>query len=216
METFNVIVRFFQAGGLFMYPIVVVMTLGVAITIERFICLGRVRTANRKAWKELQPVLARGDYRQATAMTAESDAVISKVLNYGLSRIGSTNRRDDIEMAMEEGLLEVVPTLEKRTHYLATFANVATLMGLLGTIAGLIQAFTSVANASAAEKADALSAAISVAMNCTAFGLLVAIPLVLIYSVLQSKTTELVDGLEMAVVKSVNALMKRDPVETVA
>jgi len=117
---------------------------------------------------------------------------------------------------MEEGLLEVVPTLEKRTHYLATFANVATLMGLLGTIAGLIQAFTSVANASAAEKADALSAAISVAMNCTAFGLLVAIPLVLIYSVLQSKTTELVDGLEMAVVKSVNALMKRDPVETAA
>ena len=117
---------------------------------------------------------------------------------------------------VEEGLLEVVPTLEKRTHYLATFANVATLMGLLGTIAGLIQAFTSVANASAAEKADALSAAISVAMNCTAFGLLVAIPLVLIYSVLQSKTTELVDGLEMAVVKSVNALMKRDPVETAA
>ena len=216
METFNVIVRFFQAGGLFMYPIGAVMTLGAAITIERFICLGRVRTANRKAWKELQPVLARGDYRQATAMTAESDAVISKVLNYGLTRIGSTNRRDDIEMAMEEGLLEVVPTLEKRTHYLATFANVATLMGLLGTIAGLIQAFTSVANASAAEKADALSAAISVAMNCTAFGLLVAIPLVLIYSVLQSKTTELVDGLEMAVVKSVNALMQRDPAETAA
>jgi len=137
MEIFNVIVRFFQAGGLFMYPIVAIMTLGVAITIERFICLGRVRSANRKAWKELQPVLARGDYRQATAMTAESDAVISKVLNYGLSRIGTTNRRDDIEMAMEEGLLEVVPTLEKRTHYLATFANVATLMGLLGTIAGL-------------------------------------------------------------------------------
>jgi biopolymer transport protein ExbB len=216
METFDVIVRFFQNGGVFMYPIGAVMTLGVAITIERFICLGRVRKANRKAWKDLQPVLARGDYRQATAMTADSDAVISKVLNYGLSRIGSAHRRDDIEMAMEEGLLEVVPTLEKRTHYLATFANVATLMGLLGTIAGLIQAFTSVANASAAEKADALSAAISVAMNCTAFGLLVAIPLVLIYSFLQSKTTELVDGLEMAVVKSVNALMKRDPAETTA
>lgn len=214
METFNMIVRFFQAGGVFMYPIGAVMTLGVAITIERFICLGKVRSANRKAWNELLPVLSRGDYRQATAMTAESDAVISKVLNYGLSRIGSTNRRDDIEMAMEEGLLEVVPSLEKRTHYLATFANVATLMGLLGTIAGLIQAFTSVASASAAEKADALSAAISVAMNCTAFGLLVAIPLVLIYSVLQSKTTELVDGLEMAVVKSVNALMTRDAAET--
>lgn len=102
--------------------------------------------------------------------------------------------------------METVPRLQKRTHYIATFANIATLLGLLGTIIGLIQAFTAVANANPADKADMLSASISVAMNTTAFGLMAAIPLLLLYAVLQSKTTQLVDSLEMASVKFVNAL----------
>ena len=106
--------------------------------------------------------------------------------------------------------METVPRLEKRTHYLATFANIATLLGLLGTIMGLIQAFTAVANANPAEKADMLSASISVAMNTTAFGLMAAIPLLLIYTVLQTKTTELVDSLEMASVKFLNILTERN------
>ena len=86
--------------------------------------------------------------------------------------------------------MEVMPQLEKRTHYLATFANIATLLGLLGTIIGLIRAFTAVSGANPAEKADLLSASISVAMNTTAFGLIVAIPLLLMHAVLQTKTTE--------------------------
>ncbi len=102
--------------------------------------------------------------------------------------------------------METVPTLEKRTPYLATFANIATLLGLLGTIIGLIQAFTAVAAANPSEKADMLSASISVAMNTTAFGLMVAIPLLLIYAVLQTKTSQLVDSLEMASVKFLNNL----------
>ena len=110
---------------------------------------------------------------------------------------------------MEESLMEVMPRLESRTHYLATFANIATLLGLLGTIIGLIQAFTAVANANPAEKADLLSASISVAMNCTAFGLMTAVPLLLIHAVLQTKTTELIDSLEMASVKFLNAITER-------
>ena len=102
--------------------------------------------------------------------------------------------------------MEVVPRLEKRTHYLATFANIATLLGLLGTIIGLIRAFTAVSAANPAEKADLLSASISVAMNTTAFGLMVAIPLLLLHALLQTKTTELVDSLEMASVKFLNTL----------
>ena len=107
-------------------------------------------------------------------------------------------------MAMEEGLLEVVPRLEKRTHYLATLANIATLLGLLGTIIGLTAAFSSVAAADPADKANLLSASISVAMNTTAFGLMVAIPLLLIHAVMQTKTSELVDTLEMATVRLSN------------
>lgn len=106
-------------------------------------------------------------------------------------------------------MMEVVPRLEKRTHYLSSFANIATLLGLLGTIIGLIQAFQAVANANPAEKADLLSASISVAMNTTAFGLIVAIPLLLLHSVLQTKTTEIVDSLEMASVKFLNTVTER-------
>ena len=110
---------------------------------------------------------------------------------------------------MEESLMEVLPRLEKRTHYLATFANIATLLGLLGTIIGLIRAFTAVSNANPAEKADLLSASISVAMNTTAFGLIVAIPLLLVHTLLQTKTMEIVDSLEMASVKFLNSIGDR-------
>jgi biopolymer transport protein ExbB/TolQ len=103
----------------------------------------------------------------------------------------------------------VVPRLEKRTHYLATFANMATLLGLLGTVIGLISAFAAVATVNPAEKANLLSASISVAMNCTAFGLMVAVPLVLIHAVLQTKTTEIVDSLEMVSVKFLNSISER-------
>ena len=102
--------------------------------------------------------------------------------------------------------METLPRLEKRTQYLATLANISTLLGLLGTIIGLIAAFTAVANADPAEKASLLSQSISVAMNTTAFGLMSAIPLLLIHAVLQTKTNEIVDSLEMAGVKMLNLL----------
>jgi biopolymer transport protein ExbB/TolQ len=140
-----------------------------------------------------------------------SNAAVGRILAYGLSRLSSTRRRTDIEMAMEEGLMEIIPRLEKRTHYLATFANISTLLGLLGTVTGLIEAFAAVANADPAQKAELLSASISVAMNCTAFGLGAAIPMMLIYSFLQSKTTELVDSLEMVSVKFLNLLQEQSP-----
>ena len=102
--------------------------------------------------------------------------------------------------------MEVIPTLEKRTPYIALFANICTLLGLLGTIMGLIEAFTAVANADPAEKADLLSASISVAMNTTAFGLMAAIPLLIFHAMLSSKTTEIIDSLEMASVKTMNMI----------
>ena len=209
MDTFSTITRFFQDGGVFMYPILIVLALGVSIALERYLYLSRSTNMNRRTWHELMPLVKAGNYKRALAMTSESKAAIGKILNYGLARSGSVRRRDDIETAMEEGLMEVLPSLEKRTHYIATFANIATLLGLLGTIIGLIKAFTAVSNADPAQKADLLSASISVAMNTTAFGLMVAIPLLLVYSVLQSKTTTLVDSLEMASVKFVNMLTEQ-------
>jgi biopolymer transport protein ExbB/TolQ len=189
-----------------MYPISLVLALGIAIAIERYIFISASQSNNRKLWGQLDPLIKKGDMATATKLVSNSKAHIGHILAYGLTTRGASTRREDIETAMEEGLMEIIPRLEKRTHYLATFANIATLLGLLGTIIGLIQAFTAVANADPAEKADLLSASISVAMNTTAYGLIAAIPLLLIYTVLQTKTTALVDNIEMASVKFLNTI----------
>src|SRR4051795_5657108 len=209
MELFSVIVRFFQGGGEFMFPIAVVLVIGLAIAIERYIYLTHTAVRNRSLWNEVVPMLAQGNFRQVVQVTSKSDSAIGHILNYGLARIQSARRRDDIEKAMEESLMEVVPRLEKRTHYLATFANLATLLGLLGTVIGLINAFQAVAAVNPAEKANLLSASISVAMNCTAFGLMTAVPILFVHAFLQTKTTELIDSLEMASVKFLNAITER-------
>ena len=209
MDMYSSIVSFFQSGGVFMYPIVIVLAAGLAISIERYIFLSKTSLSNRMVWRKITPFIKAGKFQDAVAVTSKSKSAIGTILTYGLYRIKSAARRDDVEKAMEESLMEVMPRLEKRTHYLATFANIATLLGLLGTIIGLIRAFTAVAAANPAEKADMLSASISVAMNTTAFGLMVAIPLLLVHTVLQSKTTEIVDSLEMVSVKFLNAVDER-------
>ncbi len=204
MELFESIIRFFQEGGMFMYPILLIFAGGVAIAIERWVYLTLVTGTNKRTWKKVLPLLNNGDFKQAMDAASRSKTAMGTMLTYGLARARTARRRDDVEVAMEEGLMEAIPRMEKRTHYLSTLANIATLLGLLGTIIGLIQAFTAVSNADPAEKADLLSASISVAMNTTAFGLMAAIPLLLVYALLQSKTTSLVDSLEMASVKFLN------------
>ena len=115
---------------------------------------------------------------------------------------------------MDESMIEITPQLEKRTHYLATFANLATLLGLLGTVSGLIHAFGAVATVNPADKANLLSASISEAMNCTAFGLMTAVPIVFAHAFLQTKTSELIASLEMAFVKFLNVITERQSAQS--
>jgi biopolymer transport protein ExbB len=200
------IVKFFQTGGTFMYPILLVLALGLAIAIERFIFIMQTQSKTKKIWGQIVPMLKAQDYERALKLTETAKTPLAVMLNYGFARKSTNASREVIESAMEEGMMEVLPDLEERTHYLATFANIATLLGLLGTIIGLIQAFTAVAGADPAEKADLLSSSISVAMNTTAFGLVAAIPLILIHSFLVTKTARLVDNIEMAAVKCLNLI----------
>jgi biopolymer transport protein ExbB len=209
MDVYTTAVKFFQEGGLFMYPIAVVLAVGLAIALERWLYLTMATAKNKALWNAVTPYLKAGNFAGAMQVTSKSGAAIAQIMTYGLNRVRSARRREDVEQAMEESLMEVMPRLEKRTHYLATFANIATLLGLLGTIVGLISAFTAVATANPAEKADLLSASISVAMNTTAFGLIVAIPLLLTHTLLQTKTTEIIDSLEMASVKFLNVITER-------
>lgn len=209
MNAFQTAVKFFVDCGLFIYPSLLIMTLGLAIAIERYVFLNKARNQNRKLWEQVQPMLQGGQFKEVYSVTSKSDAAIGKIVHYGLQRLQSAGgRREDIDHAMEEGMMEIVPRLEKRTHYIATFANVITLVGLLGTIIGLIKGFTAVAQVNPAEKAEMLSASISIAMNNTAFALMVAIPFLLIHSFLQAKTAEIVDGLEAAKISFLNLVQR--------
>jgi biopolymer transport protein ExbB len=201
VDIFYSIVNFFARGGVFMYPILFIAALAAAIAIERYVTLTRLSIKNRSAWSSIEPVLTEGDFDKAREATAKDDTAVSQLLAVGLARQGAVRRVDDVEKAMRTNLMELIPRLEKRTHYLATFANLATLLGLLGTVSGLIHAFTAVATANPAEKANLLAASISEAMNCTAFGLMVAVPVLFIHAFLQTKTGELISSLETAAMK---------------
>ncbi|GAW95804.1 MULTISPECIES: MotA/TolQ/ExbB proton channel family protein [Colwellia] len=206
MGIIDSIINFLQTGGAFIYPIALVLVIGLAITIERWLYLSSALRRNRKAFSLLQDSLKKGDLAAISQYAKEHSAPVLDVLQSGIARLSSVKRREDVEYAMEETMMEYMLRLEKRTPFLAILANVATLLGLLGTIMGLIAAFSAVANADPAEKANLLSASISVAMNTTAFGLITAIPLILFHSVLMGKTAAIADSLEMAGIKLLNSL----------
>jgi biopolymer transport protein ExbB/TolQ len=206
MDMYTTVVNFFQQGGPFMYPIAIVLGIGLAIALERFAYLMNQMRVNRRDYEKILPLLKQKRARELAEVTRKSSSAMARIVADGMNRRSSSRHRSDIEYAMEEGLLEILPNIERRTPYLATFANIATLLGLLGTIIGLIAAFTAVANADPAEKATLLSQSISIAMNTTAFGLMVAIPLLLVHSMLQSKTAAIVESLEIAVVKFLNLM----------
>ncbi|MES1982059.1 MAG: MotA/TolQ/ExbB proton channel family protein [Pseudomonadota bacterium] len=213
MKVMNGVVNFMVEGGIWMTPILVVGVVGFAIAIERYVKLNRVERDNRRMWEELQPLIAQKDFAAARELAAGDQSTVSQLLLTGLEcHAAGEMSREEVELAMEEEMMAVSHQLEKRTPYLALYANLATLMGLLGTIIGLISAFDAVANAAPAEKANLLSASISVAMNCTAFGLIVSIPLMALHLFLSTKANNIVDSLEMASLKTLNVIsntMKR-------
>ena len=209
MEWFNTVINFFKDGGFVLFPLAIIFVVGVAIAIERWLYLTVETSRNRSLWDDVAPHLGAGNFKAAIQLANSSSAQIGTVLKYGLARLATARRRDDIQQAMEESLLEIVPRLEKRTPYLAALANIGMLIGLLGTILALIHAFGAVAQANPAEKATLLAAAISEAMNATASGLFVAIVLLLSHMFLEAKTTSLIDSLEIAVVKFLNSITER-------
>jgi biopolymer transport protein ExbB len=208
MSTIDTVVKFFVDCGPFLYPSLLMMALGLAIAIERFVFLRRARSENRQLWDQVLPMLQKGQFKDVAQVAGSSDSAIGKIVHNGLQRLPTARHREDIDHAMEEGMAEIVPRLEKRTHYIATFANTITLVGLLGTIIGLIKGFTAVAQVNPAEKAELLSASISVAMNNTAFALMVAIPFLLIHAFLQARASEIVDSLEAAKITFLNLVQR--------
>jgi len=202
-------VLFFQNGGAFMVPIAFILVAGLAIALERVLFLLVCHSRNKSLLKELNPAFQRRDYRMLDTKSSTSTSAVGRMIQATIQLLQRSTDREALANLLEEKILEATPAIEKRTHYLATLANVATLLGLLGTIMGLIDAFTSLSGAEASERATLLSSSISVAMNTTAFGLMTAIPLLLIHTFLQSKTNQIVDTLDMSEAKCLT-LMNQD------
>ncbi len=183
-------------GGVFMLPILMVSIGALALIIERVYTLWlRYRLDEEGFVKGLMHALDEQDFAGALEECARAENnPLSRVLRAGLLKVHRSDK--EIERAMEEEMLRTAPTIRKRIGYLATLGNVATLLGLLGTIFGLIQAFEGVSMADPATKQEILARGISIAMLTTAFGLIVAIPCLLSHAFLQNKSMQMIEGLE--------------------
>ncbi len=194
------IVTAFRAGGPFMYVILIVLITGIAIMVERTIfILGRNRIDNNAFVNRVLEFVQHNNIKSAIEFCSVSNAALPKVTRAGLEEAGKSAA--DIQNAFELAALAEIPKLEKRTQYLSTIANISTLLGLLGTIFGLISSFEAVSTADASMKATLLSGGISQAMNTTAFGLIAAIPCMIGYSIIQEKTNELIDEINQNVAR---------------
>lgn len=186
-ESSNVLVEYLDAGGWMMYVILTVSLVGLTMFLERVVNLYVIRRLNANSFvARIVGLVENRRFREAIDATeVSSKHPLVAVAKAGLIR--SNRREKEIERAMENEMLAAIPQMNKRVALMAVLANIATLLGLLGTIFGLIAAFTSVAAASAAERQEALAAGISQAMYTTAFGISVAVPLLLFHHVLSKR-----------------------------
>ena len=201
--------EFMQSGGEFMWPILAVSVVGIAIIAERVARLFFRYSVNANQFMaQIQKLVISGNIDRAIKLcNAEPNAALPRVIKAGLTR--ANKGETEILSAIEEATLEVVPEITKRTPSLQAVANVATLLGLLGTIVGLIQAFDAVATAPADQKTTMLTASIAVAMNTTAFGLIVAIPTLAAYTFLNNTVKRMIDEIDQYSVKLQNLLITR-------
>ena len=199
----------FNAGGGWMYVIAFTSVVGLGIIVERFIFLFFKYNINATAFMgQIQKlVMANNIDRAIKLCNAAPNAALPKVIKAGLARANKGEL--EISNAIEEATLEVVPIVSKRTPLLGGVANVATLLGLLGTIVGLIQAFAALKSAAPDQRAAALAEGISVAMNTTAFGLIVAVPCMSAQMFLASVTTKILGEIDQHSVKLENLLVSR-------
>jgi biopolymer transport protein ExbB/TolQ len=200
------IAKSFAEGGFFMWPVLVCSIFVWGLAIERAIYLYfRASAPTEKFLAVLEKAIVSGDLSRAVKVASMSSFPLARVVHAGLLKV--TKSEGEVQAAMDEAALREIPKIEKRTPYLAMLGNVAMLTGLLGTIGGMITSFAAVANADPATKAAKLAAGISEAMNCTAFGLITAIPALLLYALLQGKTQSIVDTINEGSVRVINFVM---------
>lgn len=198
----------FQTGGAWMYPIALALAISVALVIERTIRLVQMNVDGASFMFEVQKYILANDLDGAIRIcNGASQAALPRVVKAGLQR--ATREDEQIQNAIDAASLEMIPKLERRLNYLALIANIATLLGLLGTINGLIKSFAAIAAADPAQRQAILSAGISEAMNATAFGLVTAIFSMVMHSVLSTKANKILEEIDEFGVKLLDLLSAR-------
>lgn len=209
MELLSKISIAFAHGGIWMWAILILQVLSLAIIAERLYALFVKRKANQaQIVAGFEEGIRRGEIDRVIeqAKNLEGQAPVARTILAGAKTAKILGGKEEIQGKMDEVLMQENAQIERRIGFLTMFGNVATLMGLLGTITGMIQSFAAVAYAAPAEKAAALSAGISEAMNCTAYGLIVAIPALIAYAVLQNRANHLSEDLNTSSLKAFNWL----------
>jgi biopolymer transport protein ExbB len=209
VELFGKIALAFEHGGIWMYPILLVQIASLAIVGERVYALFINRKMNQRLFVAgFEQIIRRGRIEEAieTAKNNSAQYPVARAIAAGGQAALNFGGKEEIQGKMDEVLLEENAKVEKRTAFLAMMGNVATLIGLLGTITGMISSFAAVAGANPAEKATLLAAGISEAMNCTAYGLITAIPALLMYAILLNRANTLNEDLNHSALKVFNWL----------
>lgn len=195
---------FMDEGGVFMWIILAIWCFGIAIAVERIKSLLSYDVDGPGLMNMVKKNVMVNDVQKAIQSCSNSNALLPMVLKSGLKRANQT--KEQISDAVEATILEVAPKVEKRMGYLGLVANVSTLIGLLGTIYGLIESFAAVATADPASKAKLLALGISKAMNTTALGLISAISIMVVHSILSSKSDKIMGEVEEYAVKLIDLL----------
>tara|TARA_R110000868_G_scaffold163335_2_gene395516 strand:- start:5148 stop:5957 length:810 start_codon:yes stop_codon:yes gene_type:complete len=195
---------FMNDGGIFMWIILAIWLVGICISVERIKAIITFDVNGTALMAKIKKHVLLNEVQEAISLTSNSNALLSQVMRAGLKRANQT--KEQIRDAIDSAILEVMPRLDKRMSYLGLIANVSTLIGLLGTIQGLIQSFAAVADANPADKAKLLANGIAVAMNTTALGLVSAITIMVIHTILMSKSEKIVGEIEENSTKLVDLL----------
>jgi biopolymer transport protein ExbB len=206
----SLIIEKFHAGGAFMYFILIFGVATVGFIVERARALyGAVKEPAADFRQRILAHLPKGDFRAAAeaARTAQPYTSLNTIVETGCLLRANAAGEEELQARMDEKLAEEISKIDRRTGFLAMFGNVSTLLGLLGTISGMISSFAAVASANPADRATMLSAGISEAMNCTAFGLLVAIPALVSFAIFQNRTDRVVTQLTQATAKIYHDLL---------
>jgi biopolymer transport protein ExbB len=189
----NFIVHAFTTGGAGMYVIALVFALTIFLIVKRFMELTSFSIDKADFNEHLFGMVLRGDVRQAITYCDSKPTPLTNTLKVGLVQVMNHRPDEEVQVAMDAAVLRETPRIEGWTAFLAVFSNVATLIGLTGTIFGMIRSFSAVAQISGAEKAQELSKGISEALNNTAFGLIVAIIGILFYGYFQIRVSRLIN-----------------------